>query len=66
MKEGKWSRKEYMGSEVNGKTLAIVGLGRIGQIVAQQMQAFGMKTIGYDPLVNAEVPLSYILIIHVD
>jgi phosphoglycerate dehydrogenase-like enzyme len=55
MKAGKWSRKDYMGSEVSGKTLAIIGLGRIGQIVSQHMQAFGMKIIGYDPLVKAEV-----------
>jgi len=54
MKAGKWARKDYMGNEVSGKTLAIIGLGRIGQIVAQHMQAFGMKTIGFDPLVSAQ------------
>lgn len=41
-----------MGSELSGKTLAIVGLGRIGREVAHRMQAFGMKTIGYDPFVS--------------
>ncbi|KAK3589573.1 hypothetical protein CHS0354_043027 [Potamilus streckersoni] len=55
MKEGRWDRKKYMGSELNGKTLAIIGLGRIGKEVALRMQSFGMKTIGYDPIVPAEV-----------
>lgn len=41
-----------------GKTLAIIGLGRIGQEVASRMQAFGMKTVGYDPLVSNEVRIS--------
>jgi len=54
MKEGKWDRKKYMGSELLGKTLAIVGLGRIGREVAHRMQSYGMMTIGYDPLVPAE------------
>ena len=54
MKEGKWERSKFMGSELFGKTLAIVGLGRIGREVASRMRAFGMKTIGYDPFVSAE------------
>uniref|UniRef100_A0A914Z435 D-3-phosphoglycerate dehydrogenase n=1 Tax=Panagrolaimus superbus TaxID=310955 RepID=A0A914Z435_9BILA len=54
MKEGKWARKDYMGEEVYGKTLAIIGLGRIGQEVASRMQAFGMKVIGFDPIVSAD------------
>ena len=43
LKQGKWERKKFMGNEVFGKTLAIVGLGRIGKEVATRMQAFGMK-----------------------
>uniref|UniRef100_A0A915D8G5 D-isomer specific 2-hydroxyacid dehydrogenase NAD-binding domain-containing protein n=1 Tax=Ditylenchus dipsaci TaxID=166011 RepID=A0A915D8G5_9BILA len=54
MKQGKWARKDFMGEEVYGKTLAIIGLGRIGQEVASRMQAFGMKTVGYDPLLSNE------------
>ena len=42
LKAGRWDRKKYMGSEVFGKTLAIVGLGRIGKEVALRMQSFGM------------------------
>ena len=45
LKEGRWDRKKYMGNEVYGKTLAIVGLGRIGKEVAIRMQSFGMQVI---------------------
>lgn len=43
LKGGVWDRKSFMGSELYGKTLAVVGLGRIGREVATRMQAFGMK-----------------------
>lgn len=52
---GKWERSKFMGNELMGKTLAIVGLGRIGREVALRMQAYGVKTIGYDPIVSKEV-----------
>ncbi|XP_003386095.1 PREDICTED: D-3-phosphoglycerate dehydrogenase-like [Amphimedon queenslandica] len=54
VKNGKWERSKFMGVEVQGKTLAIIGLGRIGREVATRMQSFGMKTIGFDPLVPAD------------
>lgn len=54
MKEGKWERKAFMGHELYGKTLAIIGLGRIGREVASRMHSFGMKTIGFDPMVTKE------------
>lgn len=53
MKEGKWDRKLYSGSELYGKTLAILGLGRIGREVGSRMNAFGMKVIGFDPITTA-------------
>lgn len=52
MKEGRWDRKLYSGSELFGKTLAIIGLGRIGREVGKRLAAFGMKTIGFDPIVS--------------
>jgi len=52
MVAGKWERKAFMGSELAGKTLAVVGLGRIGREVAHRMRAFGMITIGFDPIVS--------------
>ncbi|KAG5889648.1 hypothetical protein JTB14_028926 [Gonioctena quinquepunctata] len=54
LKAGRWDRKLYSGHELYGKTLAILGLGRIGREVAIRMQAWGMRTIGYDPIVSAE------------
>ncbi|NXL89601.1 SERA dehydrogenase, partial [Alectura lathami] len=59
MKEGKWDRKKYMGMELNGKTLGVLGLGRIGREVATRMQAFGMKTIGYDPIITPEASAAF-------
>lgn len=43
------------GIELSGKTLGVIGLGRIGSIVAERMRAFGMKTVGYDPIISPEV-----------
>ncbi|CAH1237907.1 PHGDH [Branchiostoma lanceolatum] len=54
MKEGRWDRKKFMGNELYGKTLGIIGLGRIGKEVALRMQAFGMTTIGFDPIIDAK------------
>ncbi len=50
-----WSKKGLMGVELVGKTIGILGLGRIGQAVAQRMQGFGMKVVGYDPFLPPEV-----------
>ncbi len=49
MKDGKWEKKKFMGREVTGKTLGIVGIGRIGGIAASRAQGLKMKTIAYDP-----------------
>uniref|UniRef100_A0A5F8GBC1 D-3-phosphoglycerate dehydrogenase n=1 Tax=Monodelphis domestica TaxID=13616 RepID=A0A5F8GBC1_MONDO len=59
MKNGKWERKKFMGTELYGKTLGILGLGRIGREVATRMQSFGMKTVGYDPIIPPEVSASF-------
>lgn len=52
MDAGRWDRKKFMGSEVCGKTLGIVGLGRIGGAVAKRAQAFEMKIIAFDPILT--------------
>ncbi|VIO97710.1 D-isomer specific 2-hydroxyacid dehydrogenase, NAD binding domain containing protein [Brugia malayi] len=54
MKEGKWTRTEPYAEEIFGKSLAIIGLGRIGLEIAIRMQVFGMRTFGYDPQVTQE------------
>ena len=49
LRNGKWARSKFTGAELFEKTLGIVGFGRIGQLVASRMQAFGMNVIAYDP-----------------
>ncbi len=49
MKDGKWEKKKFMGREVTGKTLGIIGIGRIGGIAASRAQGLKMNTIAYDP-----------------
>ena len=55
MKEGKWDRKNFSGSELFGKTIGIVGLGKIGREVAKRAKAFGMNIIGYDPILSEKM-----------
>src|SRR5581483_2594438 len=54
LKGGKWERSKWEGVELHGKTLGVVGLGRIGALVAQRAHAFGMRLIAYDPYVSAD------------
>ena len=54
LQEGKWDRKSFDGIQVQGKTLGIIGVGRIGSRVAKRMQAMEMTTIGYDPYITEE------------
>ena len=54
LKAGRWERSKWEGVELSDKTLGIIGLGRIGKLVAQRAMAFGMKLIAYDPFVSAE------------
>jgi D-3-phosphoglycerate dehydrogenase len=51
MHSGKWDKKSLQGQELRGKTLGIVGLGRVGLEVARRAKAFGMTLIGYDPFI---------------
>jgi len=50
----RWERNKFMGVQLAGKTLGIVGLGRIGQAVAKRAQAFDMRVLGFDPFLSAE------------
>lgn len=54
LKAGNWNRSRWEGVELHGKTLGIVGLGRVGVLVAQRAHAFGMRLAAYDPFVNPE------------
>jgi D-3-phosphoglycerate dehydrogenase len=70
MRRGEWDRKRFEGTELRGKTIGIVGLGRIGGHVAQLARAFGMQILGHDPYLAPEraaelqvklVPLDHLL-----
>lgn len=52
MMEGRWDRKKFMGTELRGKTLGIIGLGRIGMEVAKRAKAFGMEIMAFDPVIS--------------
>jgi D-3-phosphoglycerate dehydrogenase len=52
LRGGEWKRSKYTGVELSEKTLGVIGLGRIGVLVAQRMSAFGMKIVAYDPYVQ--------------
>jgi D-3-phosphoglycerate dehydrogenase len=54
MQAGKWERNRFMGSEVRGKTLGLVGLGRIGAEVARRARAMEMTVLAYDPVVSTD------------
>ncbi len=54
LKAGKWERSKWEGVELYGKTLGVVGLGKIGALVAQRASAFGMRLIAFDPFISEE------------
>ena len=53
--EGRWERSTFTGTELSGKTLGVVGFGRVGRAVASRAQAFGMTVLAYDPFVSERV-----------
>lgn len=54
LKSGEWKRSQFTGTELQGKTLGLVGLGRIGREVAKRAQSFGMTVMGYDPYASED------------
>src|SRR6202163_2606466 len=54
LRAGSWNRSKWEGVELHGKTLGIVGLGRVGVLVAQRAHSFGMRLVAYDPFVSAD------------
>jgi len=54
IKAGEWKRPQFVGTELQGKVLGLIGLGRIGREVAKRCQSFGMSVVGYDPFASEE------------
>ena len=54
LKDGEWAKSDYLGTEVNNKTLGIVGLGRVGQEVAKRLDSLGMNLVVFDPYISEE------------
>jgi D-3-phosphoglycerate dehydrogenase len=52
LKAGEWAKSDYLGTELNGKTLGVVGLGRVGQEVAKRLGSLGMEIVAYDPYIG--------------
>lgn len=65
MRKGEWNKKAYKGTEIAGKTLGIIGIGRIGQALAKKAHALGMKIIAFDKFIK-ESPADYIEMMPVD
>lgn len=59
MKGQKWEKKKFMGHEIFGKTLGLIGMGRIGTEVAKRLISFGMRVVAYDPFANEDIAKSY-------
>ncbi|WP_303645350.1 hydroxyacid dehydrogenase, partial [Haladaptatus sp. W1] len=55
LKGGEWAKGDYLGTELNGKTLGIVGLGRVGQEVAKKLDSLGMNLVAYDPYISEDL-----------
>ena len=59
MHDGRWEKKSLQGAELRGKTLGIVGLGRVGLEVARRARGFGMELVGHDPFVSSAIAREY-------
>ena len=57
LKAGEWNRNKFVGTELYGKTLGVIGFGRIGRLVAKRAQSFGMEILAFDPLCRKVWPV---------
>ncbi len=54
LKHGEWAKSDYIGAELNNKTLGVIGLGRVGQEVTKKLDSLGMDVVAYDPYISGE------------
>jgi len=67
MKAGRWDRGKFVGTELHGKTIGIVGVGKVGREVGRRARSFGMEIIGYDPFLSEEMmEKSRVRFVHLD
>ncbi|HZE88558.1 MAG TPA: phosphoglycerate dehydrogenase [Verrucomicrobiae bacterium] len=67
VKAGRWERGKFVGTELHGKTIGIVGVGKVGREVARRARSFGMEVVGYDPFLPEELmEKSRIRFVHLD
>jgi len=59
LKAGRWDRSKYTGTELAGKTLGVIGVGKIGREVAKWCNGFGMATVGYDPIISEQAARNF-------
>jgi D-3-phosphoglycerate dehydrogenase len=59
LRSGKWERSKFTGTQLEGKTLGVIGLGRVGLAVAKRAQGFGLTVLGFDPFLSAEKALEH-------
>ncbi|MGO9468001.1 MAG: phosphoglycerate dehydrogenase, partial [Isosphaeraceae bacterium] len=59
LRAGKWERTKFTGTQLEGKTLGVIGLGRVGLAVAKRAQAFGLTVVGFDPFLAADKALEH-------
>ncbi len=59
LRQGKWEKKKFQGSELRGKTVGVLGLGNIGKAVAERALGLKMKVLGFDPYLSAEAAAKY-------
>jgi D-3-phosphoglycerate dehydrogenase len=59
LKSGKWERTKFTGTQLEGKTLGVIGLGRVGLAVAKRAQGFGLTVLGFDPFLSADKALAH-------
>jgi len=58
LQAGQWDRKSFVGTELNGKTLGVIGFGRVGRAIARRALAFDMTVVTYDPYITPEAPMA--------
>ena len=66
MRAGRWDKKALVGSEVTGKTLGVIGLGKIGRVVAERGLGLSMKVVAYDPFLQGECPVAGASLVSLD